>query len=119
MPAGQRKYNNAVIEQIWEHPCPAYARLREKVKHKAEEILKGRITIPLDPIDIPVTQQKEHIIGIIRKKNSANREFAAMLPEEYILIDISLIICSPGWTNKAERQNIFSSSLTLLSSGSG
>jgi hypothetical protein len=45
---------NTVIEQIWEHPCPAYARLREKIKHKAEAILKGRITIPLDPIDIPV-----------------------------------------------------------------
>jgi hypothetical protein len=45
--------------------------------------------------------------------------FSAMLAEEYILIGISLIIYSPGWTNKAERQNIFSSSLTLLSSGSG
>lgn len=49
---------NAVIEQIWEHPCPAYARLREKVKHKAEEILKRRISIPLDPIDIPVDTTK-------------------------------------------------------------
>ncbi len=49
---------NAVIEQIWEHPCSAYARLREKVKHKAEEILKGRITIPLDPIDSPVDTTK-------------------------------------------------------------
>lgn len=45
---------NEVVEQIWEHPCPAYARLREKVKPKAEEILKGRISIPIDPIDIPV-----------------------------------------------------------------
>lgn len=53
---------NTVIEQIWEHPCPAYARIREKVKHKAEEILKGRISIPLDPIDIPVdtTKRKYH-----------------------------------------------------------
>lgn len=49
---------NAVIEEIWEHPCPAYARLREKVKHKAEEILKGRISIPLDPIDIPIDTTK-------------------------------------------------------------
>jgi len=45
---------NEVIEEIWEHPCPAYARLREEIKHKAEEIVKGRISIPLDPIDIPV-----------------------------------------------------------------
>jgi hypothetical protein len=33
--------------------------------------------------------------------------FSAMLAEEYILIDLSLISCSLGWTNKAEQQNIF------------
>lgn len=49
---------NEIIEEIWEHPCPAYARLREKVKHKAEEILKGHIRIPLDPIDIPIDTTK-------------------------------------------------------------
>ena len=49
---------NEVIEQIWEHPCPAYARLREKVKPKAEEILKEQISIPIDPIDIPVDTTK-------------------------------------------------------------
>ena len=49
---------NTVIEEIWEHPCPAYARLREKVKHKAEEISKGRTNIPLDLIDIPVDRTK-------------------------------------------------------------
>jgi hypothetical protein len=49
---------NAVIEQIWEHPCPAYAQLREKVKYKAEEILKGRVTIPHDSIDIPIDTTK-------------------------------------------------------------
>ena len=31
----------------------------------------------------------------------------------------SLIICGPGWTNKAEQQNITSTALTLLSFGSG
>lgn len=49
---------NEIIEQIWEHPCAAYTRLREKVKPKAEEILKGRITIPIGPIDIPVDTTK-------------------------------------------------------------
>jgi len=49
---------NEIIEEIWEHPCPAYALLMEKIKHKAEEILKGRISIPLDPIDIPVDTTK-------------------------------------------------------------
>lgn len=48
---GKENIINAVIEQIWEHPCPAYTRLREKLKHKAEEILKGRITISLDPVN--------------------------------------------------------------------
>jgi hypothetical protein len=44
---------------------------------------------------------------------------SAMLAEEYKLIDISLISCSPGWTNKAKQKNIVSTALTLLSSGSG
>ena len=53
---------NEIIEEIWEHPCPAYARLRKKIQHKAEEILKSRINIPLDPIDIPIdtTKRKFH-----------------------------------------------------------
>jgi hypothetical protein len=29
--------------------------------------------------------------------------FSAMLAEEYILIDISLIGFNPGWTNKAQQ----------------
>lgn len=45
---------NEVIKAIWEHPCPAYAKLRERLKPKAEEILKGYISIPLDPSQIPV-----------------------------------------------------------------
>jgi len=45
--------------------------------------------------------------------------FSAMLAEEYKLIDISLFSYSPGWTNKAGQQNITSTTLTLLSSGSG
>jgi hypothetical protein len=49
---------NEVIMEIWERPCPAYAKLREKIRPKAEEILKTRIT--LDRIDIPVdTTRKE------------------------------------------------------------
>ncbi|MFL5742611.1 MAG: hypothetical protein ACJ75B_20480 [Flavisolibacter sp.] len=39
---------NEVITAIWEHPCSAYTRLREKIKSKAEEILKWQISIPLD-----------------------------------------------------------------------
>ncbi|HVT86221.1 MAG TPA: hypothetical protein VHD35_13540 [Chitinophagaceae bacterium] len=43
---------NEVITAIWEHPCPAYARLREKIRPKAEEIFKGRLYIKVNPIDI-------------------------------------------------------------------
>ncbi len=57
MPDRENIINN-VITSIWEHPCPAYTRLREKIKYKAEEISKGRISIPLDPIDIPVDTTK-------------------------------------------------------------
>ena len=44
------------IEQIWNHPCPAYTRIREKVKFKAKKILEGRLS--LDPIDIPIDTTK-------------------------------------------------------------
>ena len=37
-----------LITAIWEQPCPAYAKLREKIKPKAEELLKGQISIPMD-----------------------------------------------------------------------
>lgn len=50
---------NEVITAIWEHPCPAYIRLREKIRPKAEEILKLRFSIPLDPINIPVDTTKK------------------------------------------------------------
>jgi hypothetical protein len=44
---------NEVIMAIWEHPCPAYARLREKIKLKAKEILKRQIIIPVDRSAMP------------------------------------------------------------------
>jgi len=51
-----------VIMEIWEHPCPAYARLRRKIKTKAEEILKKYISIPfedLEPIEKPMEKPDE------------------------------------------------------------
>jgi len=41
---------NEVIREIWEHPCSAYTRLREKIKSKAKEILKWEISIPKDSL---------------------------------------------------------------------
>ena len=49
---------NAVIEQIWEHPCSAYARLRQKVKQKVKEKLKGHKTMHLNSTEISVDTTK-------------------------------------------------------------
>ncbi|MHA4847829.1 hypothetical protein ACX0G7_26925 [Flavitalea antarctica] len=43
-----------VIIAIWEHPCPAYATLRKKIRQRAEKIMERMIIIPnstLPPID--------------------------------------------------------------------
>lgn len=52
-------------------------------------------------------------------RTAAYTGFSGMLAEEYILIDISFINGSPGWTDKAQQQNITSSVLTLPGNGSG
>jgi hypothetical protein len=39
---------DGLITAIWANPCPAYAILREKIKPKAENILRSRISIPWD-----------------------------------------------------------------------
>ena len=52
---------NEVIMQTWEHPCPAYERLREKIRPKAEEILKERISITIDPLTLPTDTTKRTI----------------------------------------------------------
>jgi hypothetical protein len=51
---------------IWEHPCPAYKKLREKIKPTAEAYLKTEISIPMDsiyeaPIKVQVDTAKETI----------------------------------------------------------
>lgn len=53
MPDKKNIYNDIVMA-IWDHPCPAYAKLREKIKGKAKELLKWRIGFDLDPIEMPV-----------------------------------------------------------------
>ena len=45
--------------------------------------------------------------------------FSAMLADEYILTVSFANHLQSGWTNKAEQQNITSTALTLLNSGSG
>ncbi|MEO6454959.1 MAG: hypothetical protein ABIN97_12835, partial [Ginsengibacter sp.] len=52
---------NEIIMEIWEHPCSAYSSLREKIKPKANEILKRRISIPVEPYDIQIDTTKENI----------------------------------------------------------
>ncbi len=51
-----------VVEQIWEHPCPAYIKLREKIKDRAKELLKRHITLPAgDVYNPPIDTTQEHI----------------------------------------------------------
>lgn len=50
-----------VISAIWKHPCPAYEKLRKQIKPKAEELLKLRISMPMDSsfqIEIDTTARK-------------------------------------------------------------
>lgn len=38
---------NELITAVWEHPCPAYAKLRGRIKRKAEEIEKRQISLAM------------------------------------------------------------------------
>jgi hypothetical protein len=50
---------NEVIIEIWEHPCSAYTILREKIRPRAEKILKGLITVPMDTYSVPIDTTKK------------------------------------------------------------
>ena len=52
---------NEVMIAIWEHPCSSYARLKEKIKPKAEEILRRRVSIPMDTFSVPTETTKRII----------------------------------------------------------
>ncbi len=52
---------NEVIKEIWRHPCPAYARLREIIKPKAEKLFKGQIDIEMEPTKAPIDTTRENI----------------------------------------------------------
>jgi hypothetical protein len=61
LPDKKNIINNIVME-IWEHPCIAYASLREKIKSKAEEILEWEIVILKDSLSkVPLDTTKEII----------------------------------------------------------
>ncbi|WP_162944922.1 hypothetical protein [Flavisolibacter nicotianae] len=51
---------NVLIEEVWDHPCPAYAALRQKIKPKAEELAKWRLSIPIDRHEEPIDTTKEN-----------------------------------------------------------
>jgi hypothetical protein len=50
---------NELITAIWEHPCPAYARLRRKIATRAKELSRGYIFVPVDrtPMDKDTTER--------------------------------------------------------------
>lgn len=53
------KIQFALVSAVWEHPCPAYARLREELKSKAKEYLRG--TIDVDRYKEVADTTKEHV----------------------------------------------------------
>jgi hypothetical protein len=58
MPDG-KNIMEEVIMAIWEHPCPAYGRLREKIKTRVQEILKRNISldVPVYPASVDTTKE--------------------------------------------------------------
>lgn len=53
---------NEVIEEIWKHPCPAYAKLREKIKPRADKIIKKWTNeIEVEPSKIAIDTTKENL----------------------------------------------------------
>jgi hypothetical protein len=59
--ADKGRIEDEVIEAIWESPCPAYAGLRERIKTKAQAILKRRISIDVDRHEEPIDTTIESI----------------------------------------------------------
>jgi hypothetical protein len=50
-----------VVSQIWEHPNPAYEKLRDRIKGKAEELMKGQIDVPINRPNEPIDTTQENI----------------------------------------------------------
>ncbi len=50
-----------IITAIWEHPCAAYEKLRERIRPKAEKILKSQISIPFDLYAMPTDTARKII----------------------------------------------------------
>lgn len=60
MPDKESIIENLIMD-ILAHPCPAYSKLKDKIKSKAEEILKNRISIPIEQYNFPIDTTKENI----------------------------------------------------------
>ncbi len=50
-----------VVMQIWENPTAVYTKLKDRVRGRAEQILKGRIVFPNDRYNKPIDTTKENI----------------------------------------------------------
>jgi hypothetical protein len=60
MPDKESIIDNIIME-IWEHPCPAYAKLRDKINFKAKEMLKRRIYLPMEESNLQIDTTKPRI----------------------------------------------------------
>ena len=54
----RRFITDQVITMIWKHPCPAYERLRRKIKADAIKISRNWLTLPGDSSNMPVDTSK-------------------------------------------------------------
>lgn len=48
----KRSIKDRLLMSIWEHPCPVYATLRQKIKAEAKKASEGYGSIPMDAIPI-------------------------------------------------------------------
>lgn len=56
--AGKTDVEGDIVDAVWEHPCPAYTKLREKIKRKA--ILRQQHSIPVERFEIPIDTTDEN-----------------------------------------------------------
>lgn len=92
-----------------------------KKRRALHDFLAGSVVVNLNELRREDLEKRQNELITSSKTNSTapNMGFSAMLTEEYVLIVPFTHQIQYGTTNKAAQQNITSTTLTLLSSGSG
>lgn len=58
---GRDEIISAIMMQVWDHPCPAYTALREKIRPRVQQKLKRQIFIEMDTNPLPPDTTKRKI----------------------------------------------------------